>query len=55
MMCFTALAVTGLAKRFNRASMVLSCVVAGGYTSSTKKPPCCDADEDGHQSSVRST
>jgi hypothetical protein len=37
MMCFKALAATGLAMRFNRASMVHSCVVAGGYASLTEQ------------------
>jgi hypothetical protein len=36
-MCFVNLAATGLAKRFNRASMVGSCVVVRGYTSSTEQ------------------
>jgi hypothetical protein len=39
MMCFMNVAVAGLAKRFSRASMMRSSVVAGAYISSTRQPP----------------
>jgi hypothetical protein len=36
--CLRNWVATGLAKRFKRASMVSSCAVADGYTSSTERP-----------------